>query len=295
MIIKALARLLILTLTFASFAWILSGSAGIMEIEMTEPSLWKLTWSDEFTGPPGTPPDEGKWVHDIGGGGWGNKELEYYTDSPENAALDGNGQLAITARLAPEGLYCHYGPCRYTSARLKTLGKFEQQYGRVEARIKLPAGQGLWPAFWMLGNNFPSVSWPACGEIDIMEYRGSNTTASSSAIHGPGYYGNTPFYHRYSLPTGNFTDDFHLFAVEWGPDQLQFFVDQDLHYTVTRTSIEQRGAWVFDHPFFIIINLAVGGHFDGNPASDDIFPAVMLVDYVRVYEYTGAYQPLPSK
>ncbi len=262
-------------------------------------SSWSLFWADEFNGSAGSPVSSANWVLDLGDGcsagicGWGNQEKEYYTSSAANIALNGSGQLVITATLAPSSLNCYYGPqCRYTSARIKTKGKVEPLYGRIEAGVKLPVGQGLWPAFWMLGNNYQSVPWPSCGEVDVMEYRGSLANTISSAMHGPGYSGNTPVVHAYTLPSGTFADDFHVFAVEWGPDQVRFYVDDVLHYTVARATVESYGPWVFDHPFFIILNLAVGGQFDGDPASDSIFPAAMLIDYVRLYARSIIYVPL---
>jgi beta-glucanase (GH16 family) len=254
------------------------------------PPGWKQVWSDEFNGPAGARIDSARWVHDTGDGcqvgicGWGNDEKEFYTDAAENSALNGRGQLAITARRAPAGLTCHYGPCRYTSAKVTTRGKAVAKPGRVEARIKLPSGQGLWPAFWMLGSSHPSTKWPDCGELDIMENHGSAPAATSSAIHGPGYSGKTPFAHGYSLPRGSFSSGFHRFAVEWDSVSVRFFVDDSLHYARSRTEVEPHGKWVFDQPFVIILNLAVGGMFDGDPASDAMLPATMLVDYVRVYE-----------
>jgi beta-glucanase (GH16 family) len=155
--------------------------------------------------------------------------------------------------------------------------------GRVEARIKLPAGQGLWSAFWMLGHEYPARPWPECGEFDVMENKGSQPTTTSSAIHGPGYSGATPFVHARSLTSGTFVDDFHTFAVEWDSLHVRFIVDDAAHYVVTRDAVERFGRSVLDQPFFLILNLAVGGHFDGDPQSDAIFPATMLVDYVRVY------------
>jgi beta-glucanase (GH16 family) len=189
----------------------------------------------------------------------------------------------IVARSAPAGLSCYYGPCRYTSAKITTRGKMLAAPGRVEARIKLPAGQGLWPAFWMLGHGFPAISWPLCGEMDIMENRGSQPNTTSSALHGPGYSGATPFAHAQSLATGTFSDDYHTFAVEWDSLGVRFFVDDVAHFAVTRDAVEKYGTSVLGQPFFLILNLAVGGHFDGDPQSDAIFPATMLVDYVRVY------------
>jgi beta-glucanase (GH16 family) len=250
---------------------------------------WRQVWSDEFDGPDGAPIDSAKWGHDTGDGcrgglcGWGNDEKEYYTSAPENISLNGRGQLRIVARVAPAGLTCYYGPCRYTSAKITTRGKVLVRPGRVEARIRLPAGQGLWPAFWMLGGSSPATPWPQCGELDIMENHGSAMTSTSSAIHGPNYSGNTPLVHSHRLEHGSYADEFHTFAVEWDSLHVQFFVDESRHYTVTRSEVERHGQWVFDQPFFIILNLAVGGTFDGDPKSDAPFPATMLVDYVRVY------------
>jgi beta-glucanase (GH16 family) len=155
--------------------------------------------------------------------------------------------------------------------------------GRVEARIKLPAGQGLWPAFWMLGHTSPLVRWPDCGELDIMENKGSQPSTTSSAVHGPGYSGQTPFAHANNLASGVLSDDFHTFAVEWDSLAVRFFVDGTPHYGVTRDGLERYGKSILNQPFFLMLNLAVGGHFDGDPQSDAIFPATILVDYVRVY------------
>jgi len=244
------------------------------------PPVWVQVWSDEFEGPAGSRVDTTKWGFDLGGGGWGNNEREYYTSDTANVRLNGRGELEIVARVAPAGLTCWYGPCRYTSARILTRGKMTASWGRVEARIKLAAGQGLWPAFWMLGNNIGAVGWPTCGELDIMENKGSQSTTTSSAVHGPGYSGNTPFAQAYSPGS---TTDYHVYSVEWDSQSIRFFVDSTQHYSVTRAYVIQRGNWVFDQPFFVILNLAVGGNFDHDPQSDAIFPATMLVDWVRVY------------
>ena len=247
-------------------------------------------WGDEFSGPAGSGVDTTKWRYDTADGcsqnncGWGNNEKEYYRSATENIALNGEGQLAIVARTAPVGLTCYYGPCRYTSAKITTRGKVSVLPGRVEARIKLAAGQGLWPAFWLLGENIGTVGWPTCGELDIMENRGSQSNATSSAVHGPGYSGNTPF----ANATQSTATDFHVYAVEWDSQAIRFFVDGRLHYGVSRATVQRYGNWAFNQPFFIILNQAVGGHFDGDPQSDSIFPATMLVDYVRVYRPTVA-------
>ena len=250
---------------------------------------WVQVWSDEFDGPAGTPVDSTKWSYETADGckqgicGWGNNEKEYYTSTPENIALNGQGQLMIVARRAAAGITCYYGPCLYTSAKITTRGKVLAQPGRVEARVRLPAGQGLWPAFWMLGHDNPITPWPACGELDIMESKGSQPATTSSAVHGPGYSGATPFAHSHDLARGALADDFHTFAVEWDSLAVRFFVDDTAHYGITRDAVERYGKSILDQPFFLILNLAVGGNFDGDPRSDAIFPATMLVDYVRVY------------
>jgi beta-glucanase (GH16 family) len=256
------------------------------------PVTWTLAWSDEFDGPAGAPVGD-TWVFDLGDGcaagicGWGNAEKEYYTSSTDNAALDGAGHLAIVAQTATASTSCWYGPGRYTSAKLTTRGTLAAAPGRVEASIRLPVGQGLWPAFWMLGDDFPTVGWPASGELDVMEYRGSTPRVSSSAVHGPGYSGATPFHHEQSTASGTLADDFHVYGVEWDANRVRFSVDGVVHYTVSRAEMAQYGPSVLGKPYFLILNLAVGGQFDGDPATDAIVPATMLVDYVRVYTASG--------
>jgi beta-glucanase (GH16 family) len=243
-----------------------------------------LVWSDEFSGAAGSGPDGGKWVRDTGGSGYGNNELEFYTSGTGNAALDGSGHLVITARQEnPAGYACWYGGCQYTSARLNTSGRFSVRYGRVEARIKLPRGQGMWPAFWALGDNFGSVGWPACGEIDIMENVGREPGRNHGSLHGPGYSGGNPLTGTYSLPGGQaFADGFHVFAVDWSPNLVRFFVDGALYES--RTPADTNGApWAFNHSFFLVLDLAVGGSFPGSPDAGTAFPQQMVVDYVRVY------------
>lgn len=259
----------------------------------TTPVLWTQVWSEEFDGPAGAPIDTTQWRHDTADGcasnncGWGNNEKEYYSTAPENISLNGQGQLMIVARTAPAGLTCYYGPCRYTSAKVTTRGKMEVAPGKVEARIKLALGQGLWPAFWLLGRNIGTVGWPTSGELDIMENRGSAPATTSSAVHGPGYSRNTPFAHEHVLSQGTIADAFHTYSVEWDSLTIRYLVDDTVHYVVERSQVQPYGNWVFDQPFFVILNLAVGGHFDGDPQSDAIFPATMLVDYVRVYRRAG--------
>jgi len=257
----------------------------------TTPKItYTQVWSDEFDGAAGSSVDPAKWSFDLGDGctagicGWGNNEKEYYTNAADNASLDGQGHLAIVARPAVLNTTCYYGPCKYTSAKITTRGKMSAAPGRVEARIRIPKGQGLWPAFWMLGNDFGTVGWPASGELDIMENKGSAPSTSSSAIHGPGYSGNTPFAHANTISApATLADDYHLYAVEWDAVGASFYVDGIMHYQVLRVDIQRYGTSILDKPYYIILNLAVGGNFDGDPASDSILPATMLVDYVRVY------------
>ncbi|MEV7230401.1 MULTISPECIES: family 16 glycosylhydrolase [Polymorphospora] len=245
-----------------------------------------LTWSDEFNGPAGGAPDPSKWSYDIGGGGWGNNEQQYYTNSRSNSALDGNGNMVITARREnPANYNCHYGRCQYTSARLLTNGKFTQAYGRFEARIKVPRGQGIWPAFWMLGNDLGSVGWPNSGEIDIMENIGREPSTVHGTLHGPGYSGGAGITSSYTLPGGRrLADDFHVYTVDWAPDSITWYID-GIQYG-RKTPADLRGnRWVFDHPFFMILNVAVGGHWPGYPDGTTQFPQQMTIDYVRVYAH----------
>jgi len=256
---------------------------GGATLEPPSPTSYTLSWSDEFSGADGSSPDATKWTYDIGSSGWGNNELEYYTNRPQNVQIQG-GNLVVTAQ--KETYTGADGVTRnYTSARLKTQGLFSQAYGRFEARIKIPAGQGMWPAFWMLGNNISSVGWPTCGEIDIMENIGKEPGTVHGSMHGPSTAGPTsdltaPF----SLPAGqNFSDDFHVYAVEWDPGTVRFYVDTNLYATFNSSQWPAGGTWVFNQPFFIILNVAVGGDWPGSPDNTTVFPQQMLVDYVRVY------------
>ena len=236
-------------------------------------------WSDEFDGPAGSQPDPAKWNMEVVADP-ANSEAQFYTDRDSNVSLNGAGMLVLTAYKE------QVGDKQYTSGRINSANKFSQAYGSWMARMKLPPGVGMWPAFWMLGTNNGCGRWPACGEIDIMENRGRLASMSSSAMHGPGYSGNTPLQHVYNLPTqaGDFFSGFHLFACEWTETQVRFFVDGNLHYTVTKPQVEAYGRWVYDHPFYAVLNLAIGGHFDGGQLPpDSAFPAQVVVDFVRVY------------
>jgi beta-glucanase (GH16 family) len=236
-----------------------------------------LVWQDEFDGPAGEPPDTTtNWRYDIGED-WGNSQLEYDTNRPENVSLDGQGHLTIVARKET------YLGRAYTSARINTRGHFEQTRGRFEARIKLPSGQGLWPAFWLLGADIGTVGWPTCGEVDIMEYRGQEPTLVHGSLHGPGYSGGNALTSSFQIPQGAFDTDFHVFSVDWGVNKITWMVDGIAYRSVTPADLPSGSRWVFDHPFFVILNVAVGGNFVGGPTPSTPFPQTMTVDYVRVY------------
>jgi len=243
---------------------------------------WQLVWNDEFNGPDGSAVDPSKWISESGGNGWGNDELEYYTTRPENAFQHG-GNLVI--KVLQEKYTGSDGVTRdYTSARLKTQGKFTQRYGRFEARIKIPRGQGIWPAFWMLGDDIDTAGWPKCGEVDIMENIGKEPGTVHGTIHGPGYSGGKGPSASFSLPEGQkFADDFHVYAVEWSPKAIRFYVDDHLYSTRTPHDLPKKTKWVYNHPFFLLLNVAVGGTWPGGPDASSEFPQTMLVDYVRVY------------
>ena len=250
-----------------------------LEVEgvLTEEQGWRLTWSDEFNAAENSPIDSLKWVHEVGGGGWGNGQLEHNTDRVDNAAQDGDGYLIITAKRE------NYEGNAYTSARIKSQGLFSQQYGRFEARMKLPYGQGIWPAFWMLGDDISDVGWPNCGEIDIMEYRGQTVSESTGALHGPGYSGGQSLYSVRQSPVA-LSSTFHTYAVEWDATGVRWYVDDDLFMEKGPADIPQGTNWTFDHHFFLILNVAIGGGFVGAPDEGTTFPQRMYIDYVRVYE-----------
>ena len=242
---------------------------------------WELVWHDEFDG---DQIDLTSWTYDIGGWGWGNGEAQYYTSRPRNARLS-NGLLVIEAHQEK------YENSYYTSARMLTQGLREWQYGRFEARIKVPAGAGLWPAFWMLGSSFihraedEAHRWPFVGEIDIMEYIGREPDLIFGTVHGPGYAGALGL-SKWFRQEHEIADEFHTYAIEWDYEGIRWFYDDEMYYDLPRTGVGTR-EWVFDGEFFLILNLAVGGLFPGPIALDLEFPVQMYVDYVRVYQQTG--------
>ncbi|HEU4994281.1 MAG TPA: glycoside hydrolase family 16 protein [Gemmatimonadaceae bacterium] len=246
-----------------------------------------LVWRDEFDGPAGATFDRTRWTADTGGDGFGNAERQFYTTRPENVALDGNGHLVITAVAEPASstYQCWYGKCLYSSARLKTQGLFTRTYGRIEARIKLPRGQGIWPAFWMLGSDIGVVGWPQSGEIDIMENIGREPAIVHGTLHGPGYSGASGPTRADTLKAGAYADDFHVFAVDWSPNVIRWYVDGRPYSHMTPAHLPAGKRWVFDHPFFLLLNVAVGGEWPGDPDAMSTYPQQMIVDYVRVYAF----------
>ena len=235
-----------------------------------------LTWSDEFDGPYGTPPDTQAWSSVVDGAGGGNQEKEYYI--PEANALDGNGNLVITADRDSGRFPAWYGPSQFTSGKLWTAGKLSFKYGHIEVRVAFPGTlgkPGAWPAIWMLGADFPSVGWPACGEIDIMESFGSHSdpTEISGALH-------TPTDNPAQTTRITNTEGFHTYAIDWRPSSIIFSVDGNAYFTARKSDFK---TWSFDKPFFLILNVAVGGTMGGDVPATANLPYRMEVDWVRVY------------
>ena len=262
---------------------------------------WNLIWSDEFNGAAGTFPDTAKWNYDIGNnGGWGNGESEFYCAAGSNSSpcssanpnvfMNGSGSLVLRARRDAAGTW--------TSTRMKTQGKFSVQFGRIEARMKLVAANGMWPAFWMLGTDIGTVGWPRCGETDIMEWVDNyGPSVTSSALHGPGYSGGGNIGVQSGFPNGTRVDDanYHIYGVLWSTDQIQFYRDSvtNITRTITPANIPAGTTWAYNHPFFLLLNQAVGGNWF--PGPDATTPAVddVLIDYVRVYQAGSGPPPPP--
>ena len=241
---------------------------------------WSLAWSEEFDGDAGAPPDPRNWQLETGGGGWGNQELQYYTGGTENASLDGAGHLAIVVRQPdPVARKDRYGGYAYTSARLISKGRVALRYGLVEARIQIPDGRGIWPAFWMLGQDIDEAGWPQCGEVDIMEILGHEPAVLHATVHGPGYSGAKGIGTPYTLPAG----EFHVYGVNWEAESLEFTVDGKVYRKITPADLPAGTKWVYDHPMFLLLNLAVGGNWPGPPTDATEFPRRLTVDWVRVY------------
>jgi beta-glucanase (GH16 family) len=248
---------------------------------MEELPGWSLAWSDEFDGAAGSPVDPCVWQPQVGGHGWGNGEQQYYTDG-ENTSLDGAGNLAmVVRRLDPQPSERRFGGCMYTSARVVSKDRMAFTYGLVRARIRLPRGRGMWPAFWTLGQNIDQVGWPRCGEIDVMENFGKDPTVVQGTVHGPGYSGGAGITARHDAGA-SLADDFHVYSVHWEPDRIRWYLDDELYSTVTPDDLQGK-PWVYDHDFFLLVNVAVGGTFSESPNSSAPFPQTMHIDYIRVY------------
>jgi beta-glucanase (GH16 family) len=267
------------------------------EPPLAEPEVWQApasgwieVWRDDFDGPAQSAPDPARWNLETNELGF-NEELNHNTDDRKNSFQDGSGNLVLQA-LKEQYVDANGKPSTqpYTSARLNTRGKLEQTYGKFEARIKLPlGGRGVWPAFWMLGDDIDSAGWPDCGEVDILEWRGSEPRTVISSLHGPRYAGGDSYNDRYDFPSGSGADEFHVFTFEWTPDAVRWLVDGNEFYVKTAEALRSRTHdWVYDHPFFLILNLAIGGIFDGDPDASTVFPQQMLVDYVSVSQLRSA-------
>jgi len=254
--------------------------AGLANLTAQAAPNWVLVWADEFNG---QAIDRSNWTYDLGANGWGNQELQYYTDRPANSYIiheaSGNGILVIEARKES------YRSSAYTSARMKSQGLQNWTYGRMEARIAVPGGKGVWPAFWMLGSNFPTAGWPNCGEIDILEHVETADMplfTVRGSMHGPGFSGANSVHGDVHVENG-LTNVFHVYAIEWEPRQIRWYFDNNNYFTAKRASLTAGASWVFDHPFFFIMNVAIGGAWPGSPDATTPSPVKMLVDYVRVY------------
>ncbi len=271
-----------MTRTYFRILYVLLGSSGFLFFAHAQDA--RLIWNDEFEGRAGSLPNETFWNFETGDG-WGDEVRQYYTNDPKNVFLDGQGNLQIVVLdVAPrQDLDCYYGPCLYTSARITTQGKFEFTYGRVEARLKVPNAQGLWPAFWMLGTVNGEVDWPYSGEIDILELIGSEPKTAYGHGAGPGYVGAEALGTGYSLKD-NPAETFHVYALEWRPRELRWYVDDHLYYTLTPDKLPEGAPWVFDNSYFFILNVGVGGSWPGYPDDTTTFPQTLTADYIRVYE-----------
>ncbi|PUA80362.1 glycoside hydrolase family 16 protein [Nocardioides currus] len=231
-------------------------------------------WVQDFEGRDDQPPDSRVWTYDLGGGGWGDGQRQVYTGDAANADLDGAGHLRITARREVDNTI--------TSARLTTRTSFATRYGRIEARIKVPGGRGTWPAFWMLGADIDEVGWPACGEIDVMEHVGTEPRRCCGTLHGPGYSGLAGGVGAAIDAGTDLSEDFHDYAVLWDESGITWLLDDREHHRLTRSDVP--GPWPFDHPFFLLVNLAIGGDWPELDTDTPDLPAVLLVDRISVDE-----------
>jgi len=250
-----------------------------VEGTVAPPERFELVFADEFDGPAMSPPNPDNWGFDLGGDGFGNNQLEFNTNRLENARLDGEGHLEIVARRETLGTNA------FTSARIQSKDRVEVRFGRIEARIKQPSGQGVWPAFWMLGADFPEESWPGVGEIDVMEFCGQEPRTIHGSLHGPAFFAGNALTNTLVRPDNQpgFDEEFHVYTVQWDPTRITWEVDGEVYQVIAANSVGPE-AWVYDDPFFLILNIAVGGVFCGDPDPSTVFPQTMEVDYVRVFQ-----------
>ncbi len=261
-----------------------------MNSSTTDPRL-TLLWAEEFDQASGTGVNPKHWNHDIGDGtaagiaGWGNQEREYYLESA--VVQDGNSNLTINATRMPADneYHCYYGtPAEWTSGKITTYNKVGFQYGRLEARMKMPTGVGTWPAFWMLGAKIAEVTWPQCGEIDIFEGKGADLRAVFGTLHGPGYSGEKP-HGKLIAADADLNEDFNIFAIEWSENRVEWTMNDQTYFVATNEDIAPN-EWVFNQEFYLILNLAMGGHFTG-PIDPELNNATLTVDYIRFYSVDG--------
>ena len=243
----------------------------------------RLLWQDNFSGSAGSAPNPANWTYDVGGSGWGNDELECYTDNRTNSYLDGKGHLVIAARYDP-GFLCAGGVRDdYTSARLTTKGLRTLRYGTIVMRAELPTGPGSWPAFWALGQDIGTAGWPASGEIDAAEVIGSEPRTVNGSIHARGWNGQPYVRTSHVQSTTTLSGRFHTYGVTWTPTRITFTFDGHAYYSVTKADATASGNWPFQRPFYLLLDVAVGGTWPGPPTSATRWPQRMVIDYVRAY------------
>ena len=283
--VSSIVKMLVASLSIASLALVVASAPSQ---SATAATTKKLLWSQEFNGKKRVGIDKRYFTHDLGNGfGWGNNEKQYYTASSSNILTDGKGNLVITAKRIPEtsSILNFCDDCQFTSAKVKTADKLGFMYGRLEARIKTPAGSGMWPAFWMLGASLTEGdTWPDCGEIDILEGKGSEPNRVYGTVHGPGYFGGDGITNTWSLDKP-LSSTYNVYAIEWFPNKINWYINNKLFHTVTPKSVGTN-KWVFNKPFFMILNLAMGGRFTGD-LDPDLTSAKMYVDYIRYYTING--------
>ena len=241
---------------------------------------WNIVWQDEFDK---DSLDLTKWSREIGGHGWGNNELQFYTDSDSNSYVE-NGNLILKAQVVPQGIGSSKGLRYYSSARLRTYGKGDWKYGRIEVKAKVASGQGIWPAIWMLPTDWLFGGWPSSGEIDIMEHVGYDLGVVHGSVHTEAYNHKINTQRSSARKIANVDTEFHVYSIIWDKDKISFFIDGVQYFLFENDQQGNYKTWPFDQRFHLLINIAVGGDWPGNPDNSTNFPRKMLVDYVRVYE-----------